>query len=63
MLSTARKFGYKSYEYQARLALAEIEMKSHPAAGREHLIALAKEAQDKHLLLVAKHAQESLRSK
>ena len=58
MLATTRKFGYRSFEFQARLALAEIELQSHPAAARVHLIALAKEAQNIHLLLVAKHAQE-----
>jgi tetratricopeptide (TPR) repeat protein len=63
MLSTARKFGYRSYEYQARLALVEIERQSHSATARPHLTALAKDAENNHLLLVAKHAQELLQSK
>ncbi len=63
LLSTTRKFGYRSFEYQARLALAQIELQSHAAAARPHLVALARDAQSNHLLLVANHAQELLRGK
>ena len=42
MLASARKFGYRSYEYEARLVLAEIELQSHSAAARPHLAALGK---------------------
>ncbi len=57
MLASARKFGYRFYEYQARLALAEIELQSHSAAAAPHLAALEKDAKDQGLLLVANHAR------
>jgi eukaryotic-like serine/threonine-protein kinase len=57
MLASARKFGYRSYEYEARLALAEIELQSHSAAAAPHLAALEKDAKDQGLLLVANHAR------
>jgi hypothetical protein len=57
MLASARKFGYRSYEYEARLVLAEIELQSHSAAARPHLAALEKDAKEHGLLLIANHAQ------
>jgi tetratricopeptide (TPR) repeat protein len=57
MLASARKFGYRYYEYQARLELAESELQSHPAPARPHLIALEKDAREHGLLLVANHAK------
>ena len=56
MLATARKFGYRSYEYQARLALGEIDLWSgaKDAAGR--LAALENDARAQGLLLVANQA-------
>jgi tetratricopeptide (TPR) repeat protein len=57
MLVSTRKFGYRFYEYEARLLLAEIELQSHSAAARPHLAALEKDAQDHGLLLIANHAQ------
>ena len=53
ILATARKFGYRSYEYQSRLALAELEWKSGSASAHAHLMALEKDARAKGLLLVA----------
>jgi hypothetical protein len=57
MLASARKFEYRFYEYEARLALAEIESQSHSAAAAPHLAALEKDAKDQGLLLVANHAR------
>jgi eukaryotic-like serine/threonine-protein kinase len=57
MLVSTRKFGYRFYEYEARLLLAEIELQSDSAAARPHLAALEKDAQDHGLLLIANHAQ------
>jgi len=60
LLSSARKHGYHLYEYQARLAIAEIERQSGPAsagAARE-LAALEKDARDHGAGLVANQAQE-----
>lgn len=57
MLASARKFGYRYYEYQARLELVEGEFQSHPALARPHLMALEKDAREHGLLLVANHAK------
>ncbi len=57
MLASARKFGYRYYEYQARLELAEIELQSHPALARPHLVALEKDAKEHGVLRVANEAE------
>ena len=56
VLASARKSGYRSFEYQARLALAEIELQTHSPLAETHLAALEKDARDHNLLLVANHA-------
>ena len=56
MLATTRKFGYGSYEYDARLAQAEIELQTHSPSAQPHLAALEKDATNHHLLLVASDA-------
>jgi hypothetical protein len=56
MLASCRKSGYRSFEYQARLALLEIELRTHPASARLHFIALENDAKAHNLLLVANHA-------
>jgi len=56
VLASARKSGYRSFEYQARLALAEIELQTHSPLAQPHLAALEKDARDHNLLLVANHA-------
>jgi hypothetical protein len=63
MLAFARKFGYRVYEYEARLALAEIELQLHFAAALQELAALEKkkDAKDRGLLLIANHAQAAPR--
>jgi tetratricopeptide (TPR) repeat protein/TolB-like protein len=57
MLASTRKFGYRYYEYQARLEAAEIELQSRSALAAPHLVALAREAKEHGVLLVANHAQ------
>jgi serine/threonine protein kinase/tetratricopeptide (TPR) repeat protein len=53
----AAKSGFVQSHFEARMALAEIEMKSgETAAGRDHLSALEKEARDKGFLLIARRA-------
>ncbi len=56
-LSSARKFGYRLYEYQVRLAMGEIEMWSGSASARVHLAALEKEARAQGAVLVANQAR------
>ena len=54
MLASARKYGYLSYEFQARLALGEIDLPS-PSA-KSGLRSLENEARGKGMLLIADEA-------
>jgi tetratricopeptide (TPR) repeat protein len=57
-LTEAQRYGFVPIEFDIRLALGEIEMKSgKPDAGRARLAALQKEAGDRGFLLVAQKAQ------
>jgi hypothetical protein len=56
--SATRKFGYGLYEYEARLAMAEIESWSGSAAAGAHLAALEKDAKAHGELLVANQAKD-----
>ncbi len=57
MLLSTRKSGYRAFEFEARLAQAEIELQSHSPSAKPHLAALEKDARDCGLLLVANHAE------
>ena len=57
MLASAHKSGYRFFEYEVRLLLAEIELQSHSPAAGPHLAALEKEAKDHGLLLISNRAQ------
>jgi hypothetical protein len=59
-LASARKFGYRVYEYETRLAMAEIAMPSRTPSARPDLIALEKESREHGVLLVANQAQALL---
>jgi hypothetical protein len=60
VLAEARKHGYLIYEYQARLALGEAEMKSgKTTAGRTRLAALDQDATKTGFLLVARKAKKA----
>ena len=56
MIASARKSGYRYYEFRARLALAEIEQWSGSASAGAHLIALERDARAQGLLLIANQA-------
>jgi tetratricopeptide (TPR) repeat protein len=57
VLAKATRHGYVGYEFQSRLALGEIEVKSgKTAAGRARLLALERDAKAKGFLLVARRA-------
>ena len=56
-LAEATKLGFVPYQYQARLALGEMEMKfGQTTAGHAHLAALEKDARAKGFLLIARKA-------
>jgi tetratricopeptide (TPR) repeat protein len=57
IITKSRELGYKGIELDARLALAEIEMKTgQTAAGREHLTAIEADAKAKGYNLIARKA-------
>ena len=56
-LASARKFGYRTYEYQIRLAMVEIEMASGAAAAKSQLRDLERDARAHGALLVANQAR------
>jgi hypothetical protein len=59
VLSEAKKYGYLYYEYQARLALGEVDLKSgNTASGRTQLAALNQDATRAGFLLIARKAQK-----
>jgi tetratricopeptide (TPR) repeat protein len=60
ILASARKFGYHLYEYQARLAIGQIEMWSGGGPAHDHLAALEKDARGRGALLVAGQARDLL---
>ena len=55
-LISARKFGYRTYEYQIRLAIAEIQMLSATSSARSYSHELEKDARAHGALLVANQA-------
>jgi serine/threonine protein kinase/tetratricopeptide (TPR) repeat protein len=57
MLSSTHKYGYRLYEYQARLALGEIELWSGSPSARPHLATLEADARAQGALLVATQAR------
>jgi hypothetical protein len=60
VLTEAKKYGYLIYEYQARLAFGEVEMKSGKAsAGRARLAALDKDATRTGFILIARKAEKA----
>ena len=56
MLASARKYGYVSYELQARLALDEIGLLSGSPSAKTQLRSLENEARGKGMLLIADQA-------
>jgi eukaryotic-like serine/threonine-protein kinase len=63
MLAAMRKFGYRLYELQARLALAEIELWSGSPSARARLQSLQSDAKAQGALLIANQAQGLLQTK
>jgi serine/threonine protein kinase/predicted negative regulator of RcsB-dependent stress response len=63
MLASTRKHGYRFAEYNARLALAEIERESDSPAAAPHLSSLESDAKTHDALLVAGQAHALLQAK
>jgi len=57
LLSSAHKLGYRLYEYQARLAIGEMEIASGASSAKAELAALEKDAREHGALLLANQAQ------
>ena len=63
MVSTTHKYGYRLYELQARLALAEIALWSGSATARSNLATLEKDARNQGAIFVANQAGALRQSK
>lgn len=57
-LASAHKFGYRLYEYQARLAMGEIGLWAGSASARADLATLENDARAQGALLIANQARE-----
>jgi eukaryotic-like serine/threonine-protein kinase len=55
-VSTAQHLGFRGLEYEARLALAEVEMQTRPSAAQLHLASLKRDAQAQGFALIARRA-------
>ena len=60
VVNVARQHGYRAFEFQARLALGEIELQSETAVGRARLEQLQTDAELKSFHLIARRAEEAL---
>jgi DNA-binding winged helix-turn-helix (wHTH) protein/tetratricopeptide (TPR) repeat protein len=59
-ISTAKRLGYYRIECEARLALAELELRFNPSLGRKQLTDLAAETRNHHLELLARQSQAAI---
>ena len=58
-ISTTKRLGYYDLECEARLALAEAELKNSGASARTQLSALSREARNHGMQLIAKSAERA----
>jgi DNA-binding winged helix-turn-helix (wHTH) protein/tetratricopeptide (TPR) repeat protein len=56
VIATARRRGYLSLEYEARLALGELEMQANPPLGRSELETLARQTRERRFGLISREA-------
>jgi eukaryotic-like serine/threonine-protein kinase len=61
MLASARRHGYRIFEYDARLALAQVDLWSGSASASSHLRSLQDDAKAEGLLLFASQAEGLLK--
>lgn len=55
-IATARKLGYSNLEYEARLALGDLELTANPSAGHTLLVELATETHARGMELISRQA-------
>jgi len=60
VLSKSVQDGYKEFEFEARLDLGRLELRSSRASGRQRLEKLEEDARRKDFLLIARKAREEL---
>lgn len=56
-IATARRLGYRNLDYEAQLALGELELRTNSALGQKHLAALVSETRSLGLELLARQAE------
>lgn len=60
VIGTAGRLGYRNVEFEARLAQAEMELKTDPSQAHKHLTALASETHGMGLELLAHQAERAI---
>ena len=60
VIATASRLGYYKLEWEAKLALGEIEMKANSSLGQKHLSALASETRNRGFELLAGQAESAI---
>jgi DNA-binding winged helix-turn-helix (wHTH) protein/tetratricopeptide (TPR) repeat protein len=60
VITTARRLGYHNLEYEARLALGELELKTNTSLARKNLTALVSETRSLGLELLARQAEGAM---
>jgi len=59
VVTTARRLGYRDLEYEARLELVKLGLKTNSSLAHKQLAALALEARSLGLELLARHAESA----
>ncbi len=62
VIASAKHLGYYKVECEARVVVGELELKTNSALGHKHLTALASEAHNRGLDLLAREAQTAMNS-
>lgn len=62
VIATANRLGYSKLEYEARLALGELELKINSSAAHKHLKVLASETRSRGFELLARQAEGAVSS-